>query len=397
MTQATSRPLEATVPVIALLTAISTLGAVATSIYLPSMPAIGVALQASPAAVQHTLTAYLAAFASGQLLFGPLSDRYGRRRVMLAGFVIYVGASVGCALSGSLGFLIAARIAQAIGACAGMVVSRAMVRDAFDGPQMTKVLAAIAVASAAIPAAAPLIGGVLEELFGWRAAFLAATAIGLLVAVLALGNLPETNRRPLPRLDGAGIIRAYLPVVGSAHFLACAAISATAFGALFAFLSGSPHVMIDIIGVSPAEYGLYPPIAIIGLVIGGLVTGRLAGRVRERHLMAIGLALLLFGAASMPFGIMRPATITLSMFIFSAGMSVLMPVCTAAAIRPFADRAGTASAMIGFLQMVVGAAGSAIAAAAQGIGVQAFPLTMVGMASLGALVFLGLARRMDFR
>jgi MFS transporter, DHA1 family, multidrug resistance protein len=398
MTEAASQPrLTATVPVIALLTAISTLGSLATSIYLPSMPTISTVMQASPAAVQHTLTAYLAAFAAGQLLFGPLSDRFGRRRVMLTGFVIYVAASLACALAGSLGLLIGARIVQAIGACAGMVVSRAMVRDAFDGPQMTKVLTAIGVASAAIPAVAPLLGGVLEQLLGWRSAFFVATAIGVVVAALALANLPETNRRPLARLDGIGILRAYLPVVRSRHFLACALISASGFGALFAFLSGSPHVMIDVIGISPAEYGIYPPIAIIGLVIGGVLTGRLAGRVRERRLVAIGLALLAIGAVSMPFSVMRPVTITISMFIFSAGMSVLMPVCTAAAIRPFADRAGTASALIGFLQMVVGAAGSATAAMAQGLGVYAFPATMVGMTGFGVLVFLGLARTIDFR
>src|SRR5262245_15347022 len=131
--------------VIALLTALSTLGSFATSIYLPSMPAIGVAMQASPSAVQVTLTMFLIVFASGQLLFGPLSDRFGRRRIMLAGFVIYVAASLGCALAASVGWLVLARAGQALGACAGMVVSRAMVRDCFDGPDMTRVLSAIAV------------------------------------------------------------------------------------------------------------------------------------------------------------------------------------------------------------------------------------------------------------
>lgn len=158
--------LAATAYVIVLLTAISTLGSFATSVYLPSMPAIGAAMSASPAMVQVTLTVFLIVFASGQILFGPLSDRFGRRPIMLAGFAIYVAASLACALAAGFGLLVLARAAQALGACAGMVVSRAMVRDAFDGPDMTKVLSAIAVAAAAVPAAAPLIGGGLEALLG---------------------------------------------------------------------------------------------------------------------------------------------------------------------------------------------------------------------------------------
>jgi DHA1 family bicyclomycin/chloramphenicol resistance-like MFS transporter len=390
-------PLAATARVIALLTAVSALGALATSIYLPSMPAIGAALLASPAAVQHTLTAYLAAFAAGQLLWGPLSDRFGRRRVMVAGFVAYVGGSLACALATSLELLIAARIMQAVGASAGIVVGRAMVRDAFDGAQITKVLSAITVASAAVPAAAPLIGGVLEEMFGWRATFLAAAAIGLLVAVLALRNLPETNRRPRPRLNAMDVLQGYLSVARLPHFLGCAAVSASAFGALYAFFSGSPYVVINILGIAPAAYGLYPPVAVIGLVLGGVLTSRLAGHMRERQLLAMGLALMLSGAATMPFSVTRPIGIALSMFVFAAGMSVLGPVCTAAALRPFADRAGTAAALIGFLQMVAGALGSAIVAMPQPFGVQAFPLTMLGMTGIGALVFLGFKRRMDLR
>ena len=153
--------------------------------------------------------------------------------------------------------------------------------------------------------------------------------------------------------------------------------------------------MINILGIAPAAYGLYPPVALIGFVLGGVLTSRLAGRVRERQLLAMGLALMLSGAATMPFSVTRPIGIALSMFVFAAGMSVLGPVCTAAAIRPFADRAGTAAALLGFLQMVAGALGSAIAATMQPFGIQAFPLTMLGMMGVGALVFLGFNRRMD--
>jgi len=394
--------LAATTFIIALLTALSTLGSFATSVYLPPMPAIGVALQASPSAVQVTLTTFLIFFASGQLLFGPLPDRFGRRRIMLAGFVIYVAASLGCALAASIGLLAGARAVQALGACAGMVVSRAMVRDAFDGPAMTKVLSAIAVAAAAVPAAAPLIGGGLEALFGWRAAFFAAMLVGIVVAVLAMSYLPETNHRPLPRIDGLELLRAYVPVLASPHFLVLAGVNAFAFGALFAFLSGSPHVMIEVIGISPAEYGIYPPMAIIGGVIGGILTGRLAGRVAERRLVSTGLVLLLIGALAMPsfflLGMAWASTITVSMFVLSAGMSILLPVCTAAAIRPFAARAGTASALMGFTQMATAGLGSGIVAAMTPmLGVLAFPVTMAGMALAAALLFLALAHRINFR
>lgn len=393
--------LAATAYVIVLLTAISTLGSFATSVYLPSMPAIGAAMSASPAMVQVTLTVFLIVFASGQILFGPLSDRFGRRPIMLAGFAIYVAASLACALAAGIGLLVLARAAQALGACAGMVVSRAMVRDAFDGPDMTKVLSAIAVAAAAVPAAAPLIGGGLEALLGWRATFIAAMLVGVTVAMLAMAHLLETNRRPLPRIDGLRLLRAYLPVLASAHFLVLAGVNGCAFGVLFAFLSGAPHVMIEVIGISPAEFGIYPPMAIVGGVIGGVLTGRLAGRVAERRMVEIGLVLLVVGALAMPvfflLGMVWATTITLSMFVVSAGMSMLLPLCTAAAIRPFAERAGTASALMGFTQMATGGLGSGIVAATQGLGVLAFPMTMAGMALAGALLFLVLAHRIDFR
>jgi MFS transporter, DHA1 family, multidrug resistance protein len=215
-------------------------------------------------------------------------------------------------------------------------------------------------------------------------------------------QLPETNHRPLPRIDGMELLRAYGPVLTSTHFLVLAGVNACAFGALFAFLSGSPHVMISVIGISPAEYGIYPPMAIIGGVIGGMLTGRFAGRVAERSLVIAGLGFLVLGALAMPaiflLGLASGATITLSMFVLSAGMSILLPVCTAAAIRPFAARAGTASALMGFTQMATAGIGSGLVAAlTPGVGVLAFPLTMAGMALAGALLFLALARQVDFR
>lgn len=225
--------------------------------------------------------------------------------------------------------------------------------------------------------------------------------VGVTVAMLAMAHLLETNRRPLPRIDGLRLLRAYLPVLASAHFLVLAGVNGCAFGVLFAFLSGAPHVMIEVIGISPAEFGIYPPMAIVGGVIGGVLTGRLAGRVAERRMVEIGLVLLVVGALAMPvfflLGMVWATTITLSMFVVSAGMSMLLPLCTAAAIRPFAERAGTASALMGFTQMATGGLGSGIVAATQGLGVLAFPMTMAGMALAGALLFLVLAHRIDFR
>jgi MFS transporter, DHA1 family, multidrug resistance protein len=186
---------------IALLAALAALGQFASSAYLPSMPAMGLELGASVSAVQFTMTAYLAAFAVMQLVYGPLSDRFGRRPIMLTGCVLFIAGSVLCMVAVSIEAVIAGRAVQAVGACAGAVASRAVVRDLFEGPELTRAMAAIAMAFSAVPAVAPVVGGVLQMLAGWHGSFAASVLFGVVVLIPVVLFLRETNYRRQAQLN----------------------------------------------------------------------------------------------------------------------------------------------------------------------------------------------------
>ncbi len=225
---------------IALLTALSALGQFATTVYLPSLPAMTVALQASPAAMQQSLTAFLIVFGVGQLLVGPLSDRYGRRTVLFGGLAVFLAGTMQCALAGDIGTLISGRALQALGACASVVTARAAIRDSFEGAEMARVMGFISIVFGIVPGFAPLIGGLLQEGFGWPSTFWAMALFAAGVGLASWFALPETNAQPLPTLRPANFIGNYGPMLSSWHFMGHVLLSAAIFGALFSFLSGAP-------------------------------------------------------------------------------------------------------------------------------------------------------------
>ncbi len=387
----------ATPAMIALLTALSALGQFATNIYLPSLPAISDDLTATLPQVQLTLSAFLGAFAVVQLLYGPVSDRFGRRPVLVLGILTYLAGCLICALASSVEMLIAGRVIQAAGAGAGIVVARAVVRDVFDGNDMAKVMALITIAFALVPGLTPLLGGILQDTLGWRATFFVTLLLGCVVFAAMLVKLPETNLAPLDRLDIASAIEGYGTVLRSATFVRYALSSAFVLGGLFAFFGGSPSLFIDHLGISATEYGIYPPMAVTGFVIGGIITRRLVGRISPDRVAAVGLCLLGAGAATMLIlplaGILHKYGITASMILFVTGLGVFMPTAMAAAIGAFPERAGTAAAMAGFMQMGAGALSTVLLGAMQGwLGILAFPGIMAAFTALAILLFAAMRR-----
>ena len=394
-----ARRLRVTAGTIFLLTAMSAIGQFATTVYLPSLPAMATALQASPAALQQSLTAFLLAFGAGQLLVGPLSDRFGRRRVLFAGLAVFLAGTVQCALASDIGVLIAGRVLQALGACASVVTARAATRDSFEGAEMARVMGFISVVFGLVPGFAPLIGGLLHEALGWQAAFwtMGAFAVGLFAATWFA--LPETNARPLPALRPRDFFGGYGAMLRSWSFMGHALLMGAIFGALFSFLAGSPQLFIEHLGVSPAEYGIYPPMTVIGSMLGGLLTGRMAGRWSVGRLFAVGIGFVIAGAGgilalSLADGL-TPWTVTLAMGIFVFSFGLVMPTAISTAMADFGNRAGSAAALIGFMQMAGSAAGPVAVALLAGLGLHAFPVAMAGFAGLSVLVWLALpaARR----
>ena len=350
-----SRPAVATTGQILMLAALASMGQFANNIYLPSLPSIGTGLNATPSLVQLTMTAFLVALALMQLVYGPLSDRYGRRPVVIIGCVIYLGGCAVCALAPDITTLIIGRALQAGGASAGIVLSRAIARDQFEGAELNRAIGLMTMCFGLTPAVAPMLGGLLQTSFDWHANFLASAAAGLAVLLIFSRKQPESLQNPLERLDVRGLVAAYGEVLRNRLFLGYAMAGAGTMSAMFAFFTGSPFVIIEVLGVSPVGYGFYPPIGVAGFLIGSLLSRRLTANAPPEKLARLGLAIQWVGVSAMVglplMGLLHPLQIAGSIAFFTCGMGMLLPAVTALAIAPFSRVAGTASAAFGFLQM----------------------------------------------
>lgn len=348
---------------IALLTALTATGPVATSIYLPSLPAMAESLEAGIGTTQLTLTVFLIGFATAHLIYGPLADRYGRRPVLIAGLVLFTIAGAACALAPNVELLIAARLLQSVGACAGPVIGRAVVRDLFERDQMARVMAWIGTALALAPALAPVIGGYLQVWFGWRMNFAAATLYGAVTVWLVWRRLAESlpQRRRHPAFL-SGLVRDYLSLARSPRFMAYSALGGFGFAALFAFQTAAPIVVIDLIGVTPDAFGLLSLIGVAGYAGGSYAAGLLAFRVRNDPMVLSGVVVALAGALALAglalAGYVSLAAIYGPIFVYAVGMGLYLPAAVAGAINPYPEMAGAASALLGFIQSGLGALGS---------------------------------------
>ncbi|MBL8703165.1 MAG: multidrug effflux MFS transporter [Alphaproteobacteria bacterium] len=384
--------LAATAGTIVLLTAMTALGHFANNIFLPSLPAIARDLGTPISVVQLALTVFLATLAVAQLVVGPLADRFGRRPTILAGLILFMLGSAVCAQAPAIDVVMIGRVLQAAGAGASLVAARAVTRDAFAGPDLARVMATTSMGFSVVPSMVPFLGGAIQEAAGWRWSFWAALAVGAVVLLCVLARLPETNREHLRFRHPGTLLTAYLPVIADRRLLGYAAAGMGAMGGLFAFYAGSPTIFIERLGISPTGYGLYPPISVMGFLAGSVFARRNAGRIREEHLVAIGLAILALGAIAMvtppALGLLHRFALIGAMAIFVAGLGIVMPISMAAALRIFPDRAGTAAALLGFLQMSAGALGAALASALKApLDVLAFPTAMLVFAVLALLGF----------
>lgn len=355
---------RATVPrfgpvAVVLLTALTALGPVSTDFYLPSLPSIARYFTVGEADAQLTLSAFLGGFAIAMLIYGPLSDRFGRKPVLLAGLVVFGLASFACSLAGSIEQLIAARALQAIGAGAGPVLCRAMVRDVFGAKGASRVLSYLAAAMALAPAVGPILGGFLQDAFGWRSIFWVITFYGVVGLIATVALLPESHHPanrvaagPIIMLKTFGMLLSHRRYVG---FVLCQTFS---YSGIFCFISGSSFVFIDILGVSPKHFGWCFAVFVIGYMIGTILSARLTHRVGVDNMVRLGstvalaASLVLVAIAlvhqSVP-GLLAP------LMVYMIGIGIASPNSQAGAIGPFPQAAGAASSLLGFLQMSVAA------------------------------------------
>ena len=376
-------------PLVLFLTLLAALGMLATNMYLASFPSIARDLLASPAQVRLTLTVFLISFAFGQLLIGPLSDRFGRRPLLIAGLAIYALAGALCAVAVNLESMLAFRVAQGIGACTGQVLARAVARDIFKGDELTRSISFITTFVAAAPGFSPLIGGVIETFFGWRATFVLLAVIGVLATIVVWARIEETNRNRSTRLSLGQAFAIYFSLLRHAGFVVPIAATTCALAGLFAFFASAPLIFIGEFGVPPALFGLIPCFTVFAVFAGGLSAPRLSKRWPGAGPILAGLIFMLAGSGGMLafalIGQSGMAQVLGTLVIFLFGMGIVNPLSTVAALRPFPDRAGAASAMIGFFQMAGGAIGTVVLGLLPASILVALPIVMAISAALGLL------------
>lgn len=331
--------------------------AISTDLYLPALPSIGADLGASVGEVQLTLSLFLVGFGVAQLAWGPLSDRIGRRPLLLTGTGLYVAASLACLVAPSIEALVGARFVQAVAACSGVVLGRAVVRDLFEPAEAAKVLAYLGTAMALAPIFGPVLGGWLTLTFGWRSTFAALAFFGLSCLVGVLVAVPETNRRKDPDATRPTVLAAnYARLLADRLYLARVAVAALGYAGIFSFISGSPHVLIDAVGLRPDRYGLCFAAGVAGWMAGTFAAGRLNRRLGLSGLLRLGTRLSALAALTgLGWALAAPPSwpaVVAPMFLFMLGAGFTLPTAMALAIGPYPEKAGLASALLGFLQLL---------------------------------------------
>src|SRR5229473_1509200 len=340
---------------IAVLAALSATGTLATNILLPSLPQMAASLKVSTAAVTSAITVFLAVFALGQLVVGPISDRYGRRWPVLTGFAVFFAGSIWCGLADDLPSLLAGRVVQAAGACATSVLSRAIARDLFSGAALGRAMALIMIAMAAAPGFSPLLGGALDHAFGWRSEFV---FVGVFAAVgaIAYGTvLGETHRSTRIPLNPLAIAKNYLGLIADRRFLIPAATVSLIMGGLFSMFSAAPRVLIEGLHFTPIQLGLFFAGTVMIVFAAGMLATKLAPRFGLDRSIRGGLVAAATGSiAVLLVSVFHPTFLPFlaAMCVFLLGMGIVNPLGTAQALSPFGEKAGAASALLGFWQMM---------------------------------------------
>ncbi|MEU8528213.1 MULTISPECIES: Bcr/CflA family multidrug efflux MFS transporter [Streptomyces] len=334
--------------------------------YLPALPQVTDALRAPAATVQLTLTACLAGMALGQLVVGPMSDRWGRRRPLLVGMIVYVAATAVCAFAPGVELLVAFRLLQGLAGAAGIVIARAVVRDLYDGVEMARFFSTLMLISGVAPIIAPLIGGQILRITDWRGVFHVLTAVGVVLTLVVRRFLHETLPPERRHEGGVGeALRTMRGLLADRVFTGYMLAGGLAFAALFAYISASPFVVQEIYGASPQTFSLLFGLNSVGLVAVGQINGKLlVGRVSLDKALGFGLAVITLAAGALVlmtagvFGEVGLAGIAAGLFVLMSAMGLAMPNTNALALMRTPHAAGSASALLGTSSFLIGAIAS---------------------------------------
>jgi len=380
----------------ALLAGLTAIGPLTTDMYLPSLPDIARQLDASTAQAQFTISAYLIGFAVGQIFYGPVSDRHGRKPVLLAAVALYCVASLACALSKSIEMLIVARAFQALGGSGGIVLTRAIVRDLYSGARAGRELSLIGSVMALAPVLAPVVGGLLQTGFGWRIVFTTLVCAGVMGVGIVWLLLPETlNMRAAEPVSMSSMLRSYRVVARHPAYLAYLGITSASYAGLFAWISGSAFVLQNLYGLAPFDFGVAFALGSVGYMTGSALAARLVVRLGVDGVLGLGGCACAAGGlgmvAAVALGLTSALSLVLPVAVYLAGLGMVLPQGIAGAMTPFPERAGAASSLFGFVQQTAAALCGAVVGWL--LGQSAWPLAF-GVAAMGcATLGLWLATR----
>lgn len=378
-----------------LLASLAGLGALATNIMLPAFPAMAREFGVTPGDLAWTLSSFFIVFAVGQLFVGPLADAWGRAPFVVGGLAVFVAGSIVCALAPSLPVLIAGRAVQALGACAASVLARAIARDLYHGPELTRALALVMIAMAAAPGFSPALGTGMAAAFGWRSTFVLVAVAGILVALhyrLSAGETLTPERRRPARPHAIAITFVALAI--DPRFIFPALAVSLVIGCLYSFFGAAPAILMVDMGLGATGLSIFFAATVLVVFVSGLMAAPLARRWSASKVGMVGILIAMVGGlwlvlqSGAPTQLHFMAAVTL----FVAGMGLINPIGTAIALEPFGDRAGIASALLGFLQMACAAIGTALIGALSVGPSTAFVWVVLGGMTLAAAVFFPVLR-----
>lgn len=371
----------------AILVVASALNPIAVNMFVPAMPDIMRGLGTDQIMVQLVLSAYLFATAASQLVLGPLSDRFGRRPVLIGGLLVFIVASFACTTAQSIEMLVVARVVQGAGGCAGIVLGRAIIRDRYDREEAASMLGYVMMGFAMAPMVGPMIGGLLNDNIGWRAIFGLQTALGVAVAIALVLFLPETHSLASRAEARPTLWRSFATLGRIPSFWAYSLTCAFGTSVFFSFLGGTPFVAVDMLGMTGTEYGLYFMLVPGGFLIGNFLTARFSRRVGVYAMIVAGAIITLLAvlamAALFAIGWMHPLALFAPMYAigFANGLTLANALAGAVSVRP--QLAGAASGLAGSMQIGFGAIATVLIGALLAATLSVFALTIC-MAVLAA-------------